>query len=69
MILAGKSLSRFSDETIDAVHTACRELGYQIKTAKRNRSIVLIVCPSVINPYFATIIQGMEMEASRTWRR
>ncbi len=63
MILAGKSLSRFSDETIDAVYTACRELGYQTKTAKRNRSIVLIVCPSVINPYFATIIQGMEMEA------
>lgn len=63
MILAGKSLSRFSDETIDAVHTACRELGYQLKTPKRNRNIVLIVCPSVINPYYATIIQGMEMEA------
>ena len=63
MILAGKSLSRFSDETIDAVHTACRELGYQMKTSRRNRNIVLIVCPSVINPYFATIIQGMEMEA------
>lgn len=63
MILAGKSLARFSDETIDAVHTACRELGYQMKPLKRNRNIVLIVCPSVINPYFATIIQGMEMEA------
>ncbi len=63
MILAGKSLSRFSDETIDAVHTACRTLGYQVRTPKRNRNIVLIVCPSVINPYYATIIQGMEMEA------
>ncbi len=63
MILAGKSLARFSDETIDAVHTACRELGYQGKASRRNRTIVLIVCPSVINPYFATIIQGMEMEA------
>ncbi len=63
MILAGKSLSRFSDETIDAVHAASRELGYQLKAPKRNRNIVLIVCPSVINPYYATIIQGMEMEA------
>jgi LacI family transcriptional regulator len=63
MILAAKSLSRFSDETIDAVHTACRELGYQPRSSKRNRKIVMIICPSVINPYYATIIQGMEMEA------
>ncbi|NLV61615.1 MAG: LacI family DNA-binding transcriptional regulator, partial [Spirochaetales bacterium] len=38
MILAGKSLARFSDETIDAVHTACRELGYQGKASRRNRT-------------------------------
>ncbi|MGE4584901.1 MAG: LacI family DNA-binding transcriptional regulator [Sphaerochaeta sp.] len=64
MILASKSLSRFSDETIDAVYIASRELGYESKHAKQDRRMILIVCPSVINPYFATIIQGMEQEAS-----
>ncbi|HZJ87540.1 MAG TPA: LacI family DNA-binding transcriptional regulator [Sphaerochaeta sp.] len=63
MILAGKELERFSDETIDAVYTTSRELGYKGRSQRRHRNIVLIVCPSVINPYFATIIQGMEMEA------
>lgn len=63
MILAGKNLNRFSDGTIDAVYRTARELGYKMKRAKKDRRVVLIVCPSVINPYFATIIQGMEQEA------
>ncbi len=65
MILASKSISRFSDETIDAVYTVSRELGYVSKHGKEDRQVVLIVCPSVINPYFATIIQGMEQEAKQ----
>jgi LacI family transcriptional regulator len=64
MILASKSLNRFSDETINAVYTASRELGYESKHSKEDRKVVIIVCPSVINPYFATIIQGMEQEAN-----
>ena len=63
MILASKSLSRFSTETIDAVYAAARTLGYESKHAKKNRPVVVIICPSVINPYFATLIQGMEQEA------
>ncbi|MBJ2357418.1 LacI family DNA-binding transcriptional regulator [Sphaerochaeta sp. S2] len=63
MILAGKSLSRFPDETIDTVYRVSKELGYVSKRAKKDRRILLIVCPSVINPYFATLIQGMEQEA------
>jgi LacI family transcriptional regulator len=63
MILASKSLSRFSDETIDAVYSAARTLGYISKSAKKSRPLVILVCPSVINPYFATLIQGMEQEA------
>lgn len=63
MILAGKSLSRFPDETIDAVYSVSKELGYVSKRSKKDRRILLIVCPSVINPYFATLIQGMEQEA------
>ncbi|MDD4302213.1 MAG: LacI family DNA-binding transcriptional regulator, partial [Sphaerochaeta sp.] len=63
MILAGKSLSRFPDETIDTVYRVSKELGYVSKRAKKDRRILLIVCPSIINPYFATLIQGMEQEA------
>lgn len=63
MILTGKNLNRFSDATIDAVYHSARELGYKTKRAKKDRQVILIVCPSVINPYFATIIQGMEQEA------
>lgn len=63
MILASKTLNRFSDETINAVYAVSRELGYECKHAKEDRKVVIIVCPSVINPYFASIIQGMEQEA------
>ena len=63
MILAGKSLSRFSSVTVDAVYTIARQLGYETKRTKRDRKVILLVCPSVINPYYATIIQGMEQEA------
>ncbi|NLZ77352.1 MAG: LacI family transcriptional regulator [Spirochaetales bacterium] len=64
MILSGKKLNRFSDGTIDSVYRTARELGYKTKQAKKDRQVILIVCPSVINPYFATLIQGMEQEAS-----
>jgi LacI family transcriptional regulator len=63
MILNSKHLNRFSPETIESVYTISRRLGYENKRAKKTHSILLLVCPSVINPYFATIIQGMEQEA------
>lgn len=63
MILASKSLSRFSEQTIDAVYSTARTLGYESKHDKKGLPLVIIVCPSVINPYFATLIQGMEQEA------
>lgn len=63
MILNGKHLNRFSPETIESVYTIARRLGYENKRAKWTNNILLLVCPSVINPYFATMIQGMEQEA------
>ncbi|MFA6892195.1 MAG: LacI family DNA-binding transcriptional regulator [Sphaerochaetaceae bacterium] len=63
MILAGKQLSRFSKETIEKVYTTSRELGYQPKHGIKKEGVVVIVCPSVINPYYATLLQGMETEA------
>ncbi len=66
MILNGRSLSRFSEETIQNVYQACRETGYVSKKMqyhKNPKKAILIVCPAVINPYYSTLIQGMEQEA------
>ena len=64
MILAKKSLSRFSPVTVDTVYSLVRELGYERRSDKYGKKVVVIICPSVINPYFATLIQGMQQEAS-----
>ena len=64
MILAKKSLSRFSPDTIDTVYALTRELGYERRSDKYTKKVLVIVCPSVINPYFAMLIQGMEQEAT-----
>lgn len=64
MILAKKSLSRFSPDTVDTVYSLARELGYERRSDKYKKNLVVIICPSVINPYFATLIQGMEQEAT-----
>lgn len=61
MILSGKQAHRFSQESVDRVWECAREIGYENRNAKRN--IVLIVCPSVINPYYATLLQGIELKA------
>jgi len=66
MILNSRSLSRFSEETIQKVYQACRDTGYVSKRMqyhKNPKKTLLIVCPSVMNPYFAILIQGMEQEA------
>ncbi|MDY0288284.1 MAG: LacI family DNA-binding transcriptional regulator [Sphaerochaeta sp.] len=65
MILAKKSISRFSPDTVDTVYALARELGYERRSDKYNKKVLVIICPSVINPYFATLIQGMEQEATQ----
>ncbi|MGB4406354.1 MAG: LacI family DNA-binding transcriptional regulator [Sphaerochaeta sp.] len=65
MILAKKSLSRFSPDTVDTVYALARKLGYERRSDKYNDKVLVIICPSVINPYFATLIQGMEQEATQ----
>lgn len=65
MILAKKSLSRFSPNTVDRVYALARDLGYERRSDKYSRKVLVIICPSVINPYFATLIQGMEQEATQ----
>lgn len=66
MILNGKNLSRFTEQTIQNVYRASRHLGYVPKKQQRHKNPkenILIVCPSIMNPYYATLIQSMEQEA------
>lgn len=66
MILNDRSLSRFSEDTIQKVYQACRDTGYVSKRMqyhKNPKKAILIICPAVINPYYSTLIQGMEQEA------
>lgn len=65
LILSGKRQERFTPETVRRVHSAARELGYQSKKDNERRKLVMIVCPSVINPYYATMLQGVEMVAEK----
>ena len=66
MILNGRNLSRFSEETVQNVNQASQELGYVPKSRSPHRSqrqLILIICPSMMNPYYATLVQSMEQEA------
>ncbi len=66
MILNGRNLSRFTEQTIQNVYHASRQLGYISKKQQRHKNpkqTILIVCPSLMNPYYATLIQSMEQEA------
>ena len=66
MILNGRNLSRFSAETVQNVNSASQELGYVLKRRsphRTQRQLILIICPSMMNPYYATLVQSMEQEA------
>ena len=66
MILNGRNLSRFTEQTIQNVYRASRQMGYVSKKNQRHKNpkqTILIVCPSLMNPYYATLIQSMEQEA------
>ncbi|MDO5417584.1 MAG: LacI family DNA-binding transcriptional regulator [Lachnospiraceae bacterium] len=65
MILNGRNISRFSAETIELVYQTCRELDYVPKQQLRavSKGIILLICPSMMNPYYATLIQSMDQEA------
>ncbi|NLV57388.1 MAG: LacI family transcriptional regulator [Clostridiales bacterium] len=64
MILNGRSLSRFSPETVRTVREAADTLGYRGKHRTIERGPVRIICPSVMNPYYAFLLQGVQQVAS-----
>ena len=68
MILSGRPSVSFSPETIQRVCSAAEQLGYRPR--KRNGGgpsdppLVAVVTPTPGNPYYSTLIQALENQAS-----
>lgn len=69
MILNRKSIKRFSAETVERVFNAAEEMGYKsvkgqnFSLIKPADTLIIIVCPSLFNPFYTTLIQGIEKAA------
>jgi len=67
MILNGKRLPSFTDETIRKVFDAANSLGYKGVRSKRTTTAqadtIVVFCPVVSNPYYASVIQSLEQAA------
>lgn len=73
MILNHKSIDRFSEETISKVFASAKSLGYEGNRSKSKKysliqpadTMITIICPSIFNPFYTTIIQGIEIAARK----
>ena len=71
MILNRKSITRFSDETVERVLAVAETLGYKKRPVKNYTlirpldTLIVVICPSLFNPFYTTIIQGIEIAARR----
>lgn len=71
MILNRRSIDRFNKETVEQVFALVESMGYQSSKGKNyslvkpSDTLITIVCPSVFNPFYTTIIQGIEIAARK----
>lgn len=71
MILNHRSIDRFNNETVERVFAIAKSLNYKsVKGSnytliKPSSTLIIIICPSVFNPFYTTIIQGIEKEARK----
>ncbi len=69
MILNRRSINRFNAETVERIFTLAEEMGYKNSKEKAYALIkpsdttIIIICPSLFNPFYTTIIQGIEIAA------
>lgn len=63
MILSNSNSHRFSKETVENVMAIASECGYKTPRASRGKKKILIVCPFLINPYYAILVQAIEQKA------
>ncbi|WP_297046845.1 LacI family DNA-binding transcriptional regulator [uncultured Desulfovibrio sp.] len=67
MILGGRTDMAFAPQTVTQVREAAASLGYAAPRRSRGRlgaGRVLIICPNVGNPYYATMIQAIQQGAA-----
>lgn len=71
MILNRRSIDRFNAETVEQVYAIAAELGYKSSKEKAyalvrpSDTLIIIICPSLFNPFYTTIIQGIEIAARK----
>ena len=70
MVLNQKYNVSFSRETIKKVEQAAKELGYTNEKKPRAsrirmRGTIFVVCPNFTNPYYFSLIQGIEKTAQK----
>ncbi len=69
MILNHKSIERFNRETVAKVFELAEKMDYQGKARTRfyplqpMHTLIIVICPSLVNPFYTTIIQGIEKAA------
>lgn len=70
LILNQRSEESFSPATVERVTETAAALGYQKRAPKpesrkkgKNFKKIAIICPSVMSPYYAILLQGMEQVA------
>lgn len=69
MILNRRSPDRFNRETVEKVFRLASEMGYVSRSGKTfspyrpQGRLIYIICPSLANPFYTSIIQGVETAA------
>ena len=69
MILNRRNNVSFSEETIEKVERAARELGYELPHRKhknngRKEKLIVVFCPTLTSPYYVLLLQGIESVAN-----
>lgn len=71
MILNRRSIDRFNTETVEQVFSLAESMGYKSSKGKSyalikpSDTLIIIICPSLFNPFYTTIIQGIEIAARK----
>lgn len=65
MILNKKYNVSFTKETIEKVEKAAKDLGYAVpknrkRRESRSRKLIVVFCPTLTNPYYVMLLQGIE---------
>lgn len=63
MILANKNISRFQKSTVEKVFAAAASYNYKTPRSSKEKKKILILCPFLINPYYAFLVQSIEQKA------